>query len=174
MSTLKANSWQSVDGINYNKLIQHVSYNTTGELLILSNPGGNYTSTSLSVSITSKRANSKFFVFADCQGYLSSGATNGWNIALVRTVNSVQTYIAGTPNTSGNGDAWQGFWHGSGLTTNSWSKVRTCLDSPNVAKGTTLTYNVWAGGWTGTGTLYFGYNGYGNFDQRITVLEFAS
>jgi hypothetical protein len=170
VSTLKANSWKSTDGVNYEKLIQHVSYNTTGEVINVSNPNGQYTSTTLSVSITAKRANSKFFVLADCQGYVSANSSNGWNIALVRTVGGVQTFVAGTQGS----DSWMGMYHSSGLAANSYAKARTVLDTPNVAKGTTLTYNVWVGGWTSTGTIYLGYNGYGNYDQRITVFEFAS
>lgn len=172
MSTLKANAWQSSNGVPYDKLIQHQSYSLPGLITTITNPNSNYTSTSLALTITSKKANSKFFIMADCQGYVTTQATNGWNIAIVRNIAGVDTYVAGY--TGGSGDSWMGMYHSSGLATNSWSKCRTSVDTPNVAKGTAITYTVYIGGWTTTGgTFYFGYDGYGDFGNKITVFEFA-
>lgn len=172
MSTLRANSWQSSNGIPYDKLIQHQSYSLPGLITTITNPNSNYTSTTLTITVTSKKANSKFFVMADCRGYVTTQATNGWNIALVRNIAGVDTYVAGV--TGGSGDSWMGMYHGSGLATNSWAKCRTAMDTPNVAKGTSITYTVYVGGWTTTGgTFYLGYDGYGDAGNRITVFEFA-
>lgn len=170
MSTLRANSWQSSNGIPYDKLIQHQSYSLPGLITTITNPNGNYTSTALAITVTAKKANSKFFVMADCQGYVTTQATNGWNIALVRTLKTVPTFVAGV---QGN-DSWMGMYHSSGLATNSWSKCRTVLDSPAAEKGAEITYTVYVGGWTTNGgTFYFGYDGYGDFGNKITVFEFA-
>ncbi len=173
MSTLRANNWQSSNGIPYDKMIQHQSFSLPGLIKTISSPGGNYTTTSLELTIVSKRANSKFFVMSDCQGYVSPGAANGWNTAIVRTISGTATYVAGTNGGPPLGDAWMGFYHGSTMGSNSWSKCRTVLDSPNVAKDTAITYTVAVGGWTSTGTMYFGYDGYGDFGNKITVFEFA-
>lgn len=170
MSTLKANSWYSNDNIFYEKMINYATASIPGQGAYVVNPAGNYTATTLTVTITSKRANSAFWVEADTQGYIHTNASNGWNIALVRTISGVNTFIAGV---NGSNDAWMGLWHGSGLGAISWSKARTCLDLPNVAKGTSITYTVYWGGWTGTSTGEFGYNGYGDMKNRITVFEIA-
>lgn len=173
MSTLKANNWQSSNGIPYDKLIQHQSFTLPGLIATISNPGSNYTMTSMALTITAKRTNSKFFVISDSQGYVNPGATNGWNTAIVRTIAGTSTFVAGTNANTTTGDAWMGFYHSSGLASNSWSKIRTVVDSPNVAKDTQITYTVAVGGWTSTGTLYYGYDGYGDFGNKITVFEFA-
>lgn len=171
MSIVKANSWASTNNVPYDKLIQHKSYSIAGQVIVLNNPGAAYTSTSLSITLTSVRANSRFYVMADCQGYIDSNATNGWNIALVRTINTSQVFVAGTQSN----DSWMGMYHGSGFGANSWSRCRTALDSPAVPKGTSITYNVWVGGWTTNGgNFYLGYNGYGDMGNRITVFEIAS
>lgn len=172
MSILRANSWQSSNGIPYDKLIQHQTYAMDQLITTITNPGGNYVVTSLSVTITSKRANSNFFIMTDLRGYIDANSTNGWNTAITREISGNQVYVAGVTGSSG--DSWMGFYHGSGLGANSYSKIRTAYDSPLVAKGTAIKYSLAVGGWTTNGgTFYVGYNGYGTINNRITVFEFA-
>lgn len=117
------------------------------------------------LSITTKIANSKILALVSAQGYQSAGG--GCNIGLQRTVGGVTTRLLGVDGAAG--DSWLGF--GNGVATSSWNMKRELLDSPNVAAGTTLTYQALLGRWS-SGTIYFNYSGYTG-GSTITLLEIA-
>ena len=171
MSIVKANSWQLSNGNTVNTILQQASYKYTGNQSF-SSPGVYYQNTNVLVSITAKRANSLFIVYADIQGY-SQAFSTGWNIGIRRTVGGSSTLIAGYDGSHSNpSDTWMGFGHASGSTTSSWSKLRTAHDLPGVAAGTSITYTACLGGWSGGGVCSVGWSGY-NSDNTITVLEIA-
>ena len=117
------------------------------------------------LAITSKFTNSKFYVNMQAQGYAQS--TGGTNIGISRTIGVTTTRLIGTDGAAG--DAWMGNANGQG--TNSWNIKRLFLDSPNVAAGTTITYNMLLAVWS-SGTTYVNYSGYTG-GSTITILEIA-
>jgi hypothetical protein len=175
MSTIKADNWTSVTGEQYNSVLQLVEGTNTTAFSV-TNPTGYYVETPLTVTLTTKRANSKFYVSCSNNCYTSS-ATVGWNIAIARKIGS-GSYALGigagqSPNgaTSGS-DVWMGFAHDSGLAATSWTRTRTLLDSPDQPKGTSLTYTIFFGGWNRTGQGWLTYPGYSQ-TSRIYVMELA-
>lgn len=119
------------------------------------------------VTITSKLANSSFYVSIVLNGYHDS--TDGVNAGISRTISSTTTRLIGSDGASG--DAWLGAKHSIGAT--SYNLNRQIIDSPNVSAGTQITYNALAGKWTTAGTAYINYTGY-NSTSTITVMEIAS
>jgi hypothetical protein len=117
------------------------------------------------LAITSKFANSKFYVNMQAQGYILS--TGGSNIGISRTIGGTTTRLLGIDGAAG--DTWMG--NGNGQGTNSWNMKRPFLDSPNVAAGTTITYNMLLGVWS-SGTAYVNYSGYTG-GSTITIMEIA-
>jgi hypothetical protein len=124
-----------------------------------------YTScTNGTLTITSKIANSKFLVQVIGQGY-ASGAS-GINLGINRTIGSA-VRLVGVDGASG--ETWAGSTNGSG--TNSWTIVREYLDAPSQAAGTSITYTMLVGLWSG-GTVYVNYAGYG-ITSTIRIIEIA-
>lgn len=189
MSTLKVNKLTARDGSVYQSILQVESQQYTTEFTI-SNPGTSYIQTPLSITINPKGDNSKFLAIADIQGYVSTGVTNGWNVAIwgrvgMTGVTNAVSNIPGADDAaqyaftmnaglSGSaGDSWMGFGHGSGVGAMSWSRTRTVLYSPGLAKGTPFTMTVLIGGWSSTGTMGMGWTTYPN-NNKITVFEIAT
>lgn len=121
--------------------------------------------TNATLAITSKFANSKFYVNMQAQGYAVS--TGGLNIGISRTISATTTRLLGTDGAAG--DTWMGNANGQG--TNSWNIKRPFLDSPGVAAGTTITYNMLLGLWS-AGTVYLNAVGYTG-GSTITIMEIA-
>jgi ribulose 1,5-bisphosphate carboxylase large subunit-like protein len=121
--------------------------------------------TNATLAITSKFANSKFYVNMQAQGFALS--TGGTNIGISRTIGATTTRLIGTDGAAG--DTWMGNANGQG--TNSWNIKRPFLDSPGVAAGTTITYNMLLGLWS-AGTTYLNNTGYTG-GSTITIMEIA-
>ncbi len=167
MTALVFDSWQDTSGTPYKECLQVVTaqwdqdpnqywwFNGTGAT--------GYYDTGLRVPITAKKANSKFFAIADCQGYYDTASTgSGFNITIYRD---------STPVASGSGDTWGGFANSMTQTACSWSRVRTAYDSPNVPVGTTLLYKVYFGRYSSTAArIGFGWPGHISFN-KIIVME---
>ena len=115
------------------------------------------------VTITTKQANSKIYLFATCPCYAASTCT-GFAIGFKRA----STLIDGVTGSSG--DAWQ-YLNGSSIATMSLVGERQHLDSPSVAAGTSLTYKVQLGLWT-AGQVALNYAGYGH-KAKFLVQEIA-
>jgi hypothetical protein len=188
VSTLKVNKLTARDGSVYQNILQVESqtYNTT---FSITNPGTSYTQTPLSITINPKGDNSKFLAVADIQGY-TTNATNGWNVGIwgrigMTGVTNAVTNVPGADDsaqyaftmnaglTGSAGDSWMGFGHGSTIGNMSWSRTRTVLYSPGLAKGTPFTMTVLIGGWSSTGTFAMGWSSYPN-SNKITVFEIAT
>jgi hypothetical protein len=120
--------------------------------------------TGTDITLTAKGDNSKFYLTADCQFYMSGGVA-GANIGFKRG----STKILGTDGNSG--DAWIGFGNSTGLSAASFNISRSYLDSPSLSAGTSVTYKIIFGRWD-TGTLYLNYSIYGT-TSHFTVMEIA-
>lgn len=120
-------------------------------------PGGSRT-------ITTSVPNSLILVQIQVQIY--SSGTCAANVGLRRDA----TRLAGIDGANGN--AWAG--HANGYQ-GSQRMALDYLDSPAVAAGTTLTYAVLHGHWTGTGDSTFNYSAsqYTNF-STMTLMEIAA
>lgn len=116
-----------------------------------------------SVTITTKQANSKIYLFATCQSYCT-GTCNGANIAFKRG----GTLIAGVNGSAG--DSWR-YLNGNTIANNSMIMKRQYLDAPAVAAGTSLTYNIGVSRWT-AGTVQVNYANY-NMDSHFLIQEIA-
>jgi hypothetical protein len=118
-----------------------------------------------SLAITTSVPNSRILVQIQVQIYSGSAGVSA-NIGLRRG----STRLAGIDGT-GTGNSWAG--HGNGYQ-GSQRMALDFLDSPNVAAGTTLTYVVMHGHWSG-GTTWFNYSEstYTNF-STITLMEIAA
>ena len=115
------------------------------------------------ITITTKQANSKIYLFATCPLYAANTCT-GVAIGFKRG----STLIDGTTGIAG--DAWQ-YLNGSSIATTSLVGERQHLDSPSVAAGTSLTYKVQLGLWT-AGQVTLNYAGYG-LKSKFLVQEIA-
>ena len=115
------------------------------------------------ITITTKQANSKIYLFATCPCY-ATGTCTGFAIGFKRG----STLIDGVTGSSG--DAWQ-YLNGSSIATMSLVGERQHLDSPSVAAGTSLTYKVQLGLWT-AGQVALNYAGYGH-KAKFLVQEIA-
>ena len=116
------------------------------------------------ITLTTKSANSKFYLIAHCQHY-HSGGINGANIGFKRD----STKILGVDG--GAGDSWFGFGNATSLTNASFNISRSYLDSPSLSAGTNVTYKIMFGRWN-SGTLYLNYTTY-NTTSHFTVMEIA-
>lgn len=167
MTALTVDSWQDTTGTAYKECLQVVTaqWDQSGDQYWWFNGTGatGYYDTGLNVKITPKKANSKFFVIADAQGYYDTASTgSGFNISIYRD----STQVAG-----GASEMWAGFGNGMSQSASAWSKVRTAYDSPNVAAGVTLTYKVYFGRYSSTtARVSFGWPGYIPFN-KIIVME---
>lgn len=167
MTGLVVDSWQDTSGTPYKECLQVVTaqWDQDPNQYWWFNGAGatGYYDTGLRVPITAKKANSKFFVIADCQGYYDTASTgSGFNITIYRD---------STPVAGGSGDTWGGFANAMTQTACSWSKVRTAYDNPSVAAGVTLTYKVYFGRYSSTAArIGFGWPGYISFN-KIIVME---
>lgn len=166
MTALTVDSWQDTSGTSYKECLQVVTAQWDGQdQYYWFNGAGStgYFDTGLNVKITSKKANSKFFVIADAQGYYDTASTgSGLNISIYRD----STQVAGGAN-----EMWMGFGNSMSQTASSWSLCRTAYDSPNVAAGTSLTYKIYFGRYSSTtARVGFGWPGYTSFN-KIIVME---
>lgn len=167
MTSLVVDAWQDTAGTAYKECLQVVTAqwdNDPNQYFWFNGTGSTgYLDTGLRVNITSKKANSKFFAIADCQGYYDTASTgSGLNISIYRD----NTQVAG-----GTSDTWAGFANGMSQTSSSWSRVRTAYDSPNVPAGTTMTYKVYFGRYSSTAArVGFGWPSYISFN-KIIVME---
>lgn len=115
------------------------------------------------ITITTKQANSKIYLFAVCPCY-ASGTCSGFSIGFKRG----STLIDGVTGT--NGDTWQ-YLNGAGLSDTSLVGERQHLDSPSVSAGTSLTYKVQIGLWT-QGTVQVNFANYGH-RSKFLIQEIA-
>lgn len=176
MSTLRTDVITAVGGVGtisvptgnvlgipgYIVQVQFKSFNDTTALTTIQA----YTAvTNGTLAITSKFANSKFYVNMQAQGYMSG--TGGTNIGISRTISATTTRLLGTDGATA--DTWMGSGNGQG--TNSWNIKRPYLDSPNVAAGTVITYNMLLGLWS-SGTTYLNRAGFTG-GSTITIMEIA-
>jgi hypothetical protein len=175
MSIVKANNWTDSNGEAYNTILQ-LAEGTSTTTFSVTNPNGVYSETPLNVTITTKRANSRFYIICSQQCY-STTFNNGWNIAFTRKIGSgADVFIAGRSGSAGGGgdsDTWMGFGHSGGPSSSSWTRTRTAFDEPAQPAGTSLTYKLWFGGWTTAGQGWSHYPGY-NQTSRIHVMEIAA
>jgi hypothetical protein len=127
------------------------------------------TTTNGSLAITTRSLNSRLYVMLTAQGYSNAGG--GFNFGISRTIGGSTTRLIGTDTTGG--DTWMG--DGNGLSTgNSASISREILDTPNVAAGTTITYNALLGKWnSNSGTAWLNYPGYTG-GSTLTIIEIAT
>ena len=187
MSTLKANKLTARDGSVYQNILQVKSQQYTTSFTV-TNPGAAYIQTPLSITINPLSDNSKFLAVADLQGYVSAGAGNGWNVGIwgrtgMTGVTNAVSNVPGADDSAqyaftmnaglSSNDTCMGFAHSSGISTISWSRTRSVLYSPGLAKGTPFTMTVVLGGWTSTGTISMGHSTYPN-NNKITVFEIAT
>jgi hypothetical protein len=181
MSTIRTNTLSTNSGsgtlsipassilnpVDYNYAIQTVSktfYDVTSTTVTSTY----VTTTNGTLAITSKLANSIFFVVMNGAGYQAGGAvSNGTNIGISRTIGGTTTRLIGTDGAGG--DSWMGT--GNGLATNSYSIERCFLDTPSQPAGTTITYNMLLGLWL-SGTSFLNYSGY-TIGSTITVMELS-
>ena len=190
MSTLKVNKVTARDGSVYGTVIQVKSQIYNNQFNV-TNPGGSYIQTPLSITINPFSTNSTFLAVADIQGYCGSGATNGWNVGIwgrvgmtgvTNTVTNVPgqddsaTYAFTMNAGASSQDTWMGFAHGSGVAAMGWSRTRSVLYNPLITKGTPFTMTVLLGGWTSTGSCSLGWGSAGSYPtgNKITVFEIAT
>ena len=141
--------------------VKHVQWDTT---TIHSTATTYIEITDSAITITAKGNNSKFYLTSACNVYQNSSG-NGANLGFFRDT----TLIRGTNGTSG--DGWLGFGNSS-IGTLSGTISKQHMDNPNVSAGTSLTYKVALGKWTG-GTLYLNYETYNGTTADFTVMEIA-
>lgn len=172
MTTLNVDTWQAVDGTSYNRCLQTVTGIQAGNnqfQISSSGTSNNFYDTPITVTITSKKANSKFFLMSDITGYIQ--ATDcACNTGFARTIGGTRTLVLGV-NGSG-GDTWQGFGNSSAWgSSTSYNIARTFMDAPNVAAGTSITYTVtYATISASSGHHTVGWNTY-EHHNKIIVLE---
>ncbi len=118
------------------------------------------------LNITPLFSNSQFLVTIIGQCYQSSA--QGTNIGLQRTVNAVTTRLLGVDGVTG--DTWIGF--GNNVPAVSGTITRLALDSPSVAAGTVITYQMLLGHWSNSGTSFLNYVGY-TLTSSIMIQEIA-
>lgn len=166
MTSLYVDSWQDVAGTQFKESLQVVTAqwdNDPNQYYWISGAatGNQYFDTGLNVSITPKKAGSKFFVIADVQGYYDTASTgSGINISIYR--NNTQI--------SGGSETWAGFANGMTQSACSWSRIRTAYDSPNAAVGTPITYRVYFGRYSSnTSRVAIGWPGYVSFNKLIVM-----
>lgn len=111
-------------------------------------------------TIISTKTNSKFLITLNGQGYTAPG-TAGANIGLNRTILGTAVRVLGTDGN--NGDSWMGTSNGY---TGAFSITRSCLDTPNVIAGTSITYNFLLGHWN-AGTSYINYPAYSGLSSMV-------
>lgn len=172
MTTLNVDTWKAVDGTSYNRCLQTVTGIQAGNNQFQISSSGTtqfYYDTPITVNITSKKANSKFFLISDVTGY-NQATDAALNTGFRRTIGGTATLICGTNGSSG--DSWLGFGNSSSWGSNgSYNVARTFLDAPAVAAGTTITYTVtFASFSASTGHHTIGWNTY-EHHNKIIVLE---
>jgi hypothetical protein len=115
------------------------------------------------ITIISSRANSRFLVTVNGQGYTAPGQS-GTNIGIQRIIGGNTTRLLGIDGNSG--DSWMGTSNGY---TGAFSITRSYLDSPGVPSGTVIYYYLLHGHWS-AGTGYINYPGYTG-QSSIVVYE---
>jgi hypothetical protein len=172
MTTLNVDTWQSVSGTSYNRCLQTATgIQAANNQFQISSSGtsDNFYDLPITVTITSKKANSKFFLMSDIVGYIQ--ATDcACNTGFSRTIGATRTLVLGV-NGSGS-DSWVGFGNSSAWgNSTSYNIARTFIDAPNVAAGTSITYTVtYATIAASTGHHTVGWNTYLHYN-KIIVLE---
>ena len=162
--TLSIPTANVLNPVDYDYVVQTVSktfYDVTSTTAVQTY----VTTTNGTLAITSKLANSIFYIVMNAAGYQASG--NGVNIGISRTIGVTTTRLIGTDGAAG--DSWMG--SGNGLASNSYSIERCYLDSPAQPAGTVITYNMLLSCWT-TGTTYLNYSGY-TIGSTITIMELS-
>jgi hypothetical protein len=171
MTTLNVDTWQAVDGTSLNRCLQTVTGIANDTYTITTSGTAQfYYDTPITVNITSKKANSKFFLMSDVTGYITS-TDCACNTGFSRNYSgSSRTLVQGVNGSSG--DSWMGFGNSNAWgSSTSWNMQRHFLDAPNVPKGTILTYTVTFASWTPTaGQRSIGWGGYVPHN-KIIVLE---
>jgi len=141
MTTLNVDTWKALDDTSYNRCLQTATGLQSSIFQIASSgTSNNFYDCNISVTITSKKANSKFFLMSDITGYIQ--ATDcACNTGFARTIGGTRTLVLGVNGTGS--DSWVGFGNSSAWgNATSYNIMRTFLDTPNVAAGTSITYNV--------------------------------
>jgi hypothetical protein len=115
------------------------------------------------ITVISSRANSRFLVTVNGQGYTAPGA-GGVNVGIQRIIGGNTSRLLGVDGNSG--DSWMGTSNGH---YGSFSITRSYLDSPGVPSGTVIYYYLLHGHWS-AGTSYIGYPGYTS-QSSIVVYE---
>jgi hypothetical protein len=164
-SVVKFDVWQNTAGAQYSSVIQ-AQFTSWSGVQSMTTTYSYQPITSGVLTITPLYTNSKFMVMPIIQGYVSG--VSGFNIGIRRTVSGVSTQIVGKDGS--NGDMWAGT--GNGFGTNSYTISRNVLDSPGVAAGTPITYQLLYGIWS-AGTAYVNYSGYTGASS-LTILEIQS
>jgi hypothetical protein len=123
------------------------------------------------LTISPLYSNSKFHLIANVQAYGAN--VGGMNVGLNRTIAGSTVRLVGGDGSGGTADTWAGSGDGAApANTNSMTINRNWLDSPGVAAGTPVQYNVLGGLWS-AGTAYFGYSGY-PMTSSLTIWEIQS
>ena len=162
-SYLRFDRWQNTAGTQFSNVIQtqFVSWTTvtsfTTQQAYQPLSGG-------TITITATYPGTKFLLMAHVNGYHS--ANGGVNIGFNRVLAGVTTRLVGV---DGGGDSWMA--EGNGSTSNSFNVQRHWLDSPGVASGTPITYNVLGGNWNSAATAYFNYGSGYTLTSMFTILE---
>jgi hypothetical protein len=115
------------------------------------------------ITVISSRANSRFLVTVNGQGYSAPGA-GGTNIGIQRVIGANTSRLLGVDGNSG--DSWMGTSNGY---YGAFSITRSFLDSPGVPSGTVIDYYLLHGHWT-SGTSFINYPGYTG-QSSIVVYE---
>jgi hypothetical protein len=161
-SYLRFDRWQNTAGTQYSNVIQTQFVSWTANTAI--SVGQLYQPlTGGTITITSTLASSKFLLMAHVNGY--HNANGGSNIGFNRVLSGTTTRLVGV---DGGGDSWMA--EGNGSTSNSFNVQRHWLDSPGVAAGTSITYNVLGGNWNSAAISYFNYPSY-TLTSMFTILE---
>ena len=102
-------------------------------------------------TVTTQAANSKFAIWVQGMAYRSDSGNNGFGVALYRGSTRIQSpysnWSAGSAHGPGNSGAVSSAYH------------LVMLDTPNVAAGTSLDYNLYGIMHTSGQTVYFNYAG---------------
>ena len=164
-SYLRFDRWQNTAGTQYSNVIQTRFVSWTN--VTTNNVEKTYTPlTGGTITITSTLASSKFLLMAHVNGYHNAGG--GVNIGFNRVLSGTTTRLVGVDGSQG--ESWMA--EGNGSTSNSFNIQRHWQDSPGVAAGTAITYNVLGGSWGASSTTaYFNYGGNYTLTSMFTILE---
>lgn len=115
------------------------------------------------LTLTTVGTNSKFLLIADSNGY--GQPCNGVNLGFYRNSSLIRGYYPG----NNSGDMWMSAFNGWGVS-GALGMSKNHLDLPSLAAGTSVTYQMALGLWTGSFSI--NYAGYGA-TSSFTVIELA-